>query len=222
MELKINKITHTLKNFNSERRVFYIKNVLSHNEAISKADKKEKNKIIALQASSILDLVWMFIYPQDKKELKDKSLMKITVEDYIYFLKELNQKLIDYSNYLKHESPTQDGVKQDINQVYAFLANQLGWTFEHMREMDELELVKAIKEVVRIKKASQRDLINSNVISGLVVQGDKGAQRYRKDMNREAERDERFEDMKQGTPQKRNVKMLSPEELRRAVNGRRS
>lgn len=222
MELKINKITYTLRNFNTERRVFFIKNVLNlHDKIYSKeTSKTEKNNLINKQAVSILDLVWMFIFPQEKKELRDKSLMKIEVEDYTLFLKFLNEKLKEYSDYIKTESPNEGGVKQDISQVYAFLSKEFGWTFEHIKEMDELELLKAIKQAIKIKKTNQINQINNNALVAAFGAGSKKAKKAIDDINNEAKQEQRIEHMKQ-TPAKRNTPLMTNEEMRRAVSGRR-
>ncbi len=222
MELMINKTTFTLKNFNSERRVFFIKNILNLHPKIHSKEtpQAEKNNLMKKQAESILDLVWMFIFPQEKKELKDKSLMKIEVEDYTLFLKTLEQKLKEYSDYIKAETPNEAGVKQDINEVYAFLSKEFSWTFEHIREMDELELFKAIKEAVRLKKVNQVNQISSNALVASFGAGSKAAGRAINNMKKEVKQDQTLEQMKQ-TPAKRNSPLMTDEELRRAVNGRR-
>ena len=223
MELKINKTIYTLRNFNTERRVFFIQNVLNlHYKIYSKeTPQAEKNNLIKNQAGSIQDLVWMFLFPQEKKELRDKSLMKIEVEDYTLFLKALNEKLKEYSDYVKAESHNEGGVKQDISEVYAFLSKEFSWTFEHIREMDELELLKAIKEAIRIKRTNRINQINNNVLVAAFSAGSKKAKRAIDDINNEVKQEQRIEQMKQ-TPAKRNSPLMTDEELRRAVNGRNS
>lgn len=223
MELKINKITYTLRNFNTERRIFFIKNVLALHDKIYSKDtpKTEKNNLVKKQAQSILDLVWMFLFAQEKKEIKDKSLMKIEVEDCALFLKTLNEKLKEYSNYIKAESSGEEGIKQDINEVYAFLSKEFSWTFEHIKEMDELELLKAIKEIIRLKKVNQVNQVSFNALVASFGAGNKKAGKAINDMKNEIKQEQRLEQMKQ-VPAKRNSRLMTDEEMRRAVNGRRS
>ena len=223
MELKINRTTYTLKNLNADRRQFFVKNVLGlHNKIYSEdTPKKEKNNLIKEQAENVLKLVWMFIDPIDKKDLKDKHLMRIESEDYSYFLKRLNQKLEEYSNYLKTEAPQEQSVSQDITEVYAFLSKQFGWTFDYMKEMDELELLKAIKQAIKIQKTDQLNRINNNALVAAFGAGSKKAKRAIDDINNEAKQEKRFEQMQQ-SPAKRNMPLMSSDQLKEAVNGRRS
>ena len=146
--------------------------------------------------------------------------MKIEVEDYTLFLKALNEKLKEYSDYIKTQSPSEGGVKQDISEVYAFLSKEFGWTFEHIKEMDELELLKAIKEAIKIKKTNQINQINNNALVAAFGAGSKKAKKAIDDINNEVKQEQRIEQMKQ-TPAKRNSPLMTNEELRRAVSGRR-
>lgn len=223
MELKINKITYTLKNLNAERRFFFVKKILSVHSKIHHKDtpEKEKSKLTIEQAQSVVDLVWMFLHPQDKKELRDASLMKIEAIDYGNFLKILSKKLEDYSAYIKTQSPNQDDRPQDINQVYAFLAKEFSWTFEFIQEMDELELLKAINEAINLKKISGISQINNNALVAAFGAGSKSAKKAIDDMNKEVKREEMLEQMKQ-QPAKRKTAFLTDEEMRRATSGRRS
>jgi glycine cleavage system H lipoate-binding protein len=223
MELKINKITFTLKNLNAERRLFFIKNILTPHAKINSKDitKEEKPKLIAKQAQSIIDLVWMFLPAQDKKELKDKSLMKIEAEDFAYFLKTLDEKLKSYSDFVKNEGDNEKGVITEISEVYAFLSKEFGWTFDYIKEMEEIELLKAVKQAIKIKKDRQRSVLNNNVLAGAVVAGNKKAHKTYSDINKKADRERLMQQM-QAQPATRSTPFLSDEELRRAVNDGRS
>jgi accessory colonization factor AcfC len=224
MELIINNIPYTLKKFNTERRAFYVQNILSQNKIIysNQSDQASKDIAAKKQVESIIDLVWLFLNPQDKKELKNKSLLKIESDEYAKFLKNLNKKLQEYLEYLKSENSfNESNIKQDVNEIYAFLSNQYGWTFDYIEEMDELEMLKAIKEAIKIRKQNELNKINRNALIAAFGAGSKKAKKAIDDLNREAKQEERFEVMKQ-QPAKRNSPLMSPEKMKEAISVRRS
>jgi hypothetical protein len=221
MELKINKTTYTLKNLNAERRAFFTNSVLSHYKTIhsKEVSDKERGAAVVEQSKSILELVWMFLFRSDKKGLRDKFLMKIEADDLVKFITTLNAKLKEYSNYINQ---TSQGVNktEDSTEIYAFLSKEFGWTFEHIKEMDELELVKAIEKAIKLKKLSQANLINSNALVAAFGAGSKQAKRAIDNMNSDIRSDESLEAMKT-QPAKRETELLTPDQLRRLASGRR-
>jgi len=223
MELKINKITYTLKNLNAERRAFYLKEVVSQNSIIHNKDcsQEEKNNAVAKQAQSIIDLIWLFLYSDDKKELKDKSNLKMEVCDYVSFLKNLDEKIKAYSDYINSQ-PDEGGVASSVEEVYSFLSKQYGWTFDYIREMEELDLLKALNHAIKLHKKENVNNVNVGALTSAFGAGNKKAKKIIDDLNNEEKTNEKIELLKNSQPIKRNTPMMSAEELRRAVNGRRS
>ena len=202
MEIIINKSTYTLKAVNSTRRQFFVDNVLSNYnyqaadfdtflEETQKVLKEKHGKNLSLEEvskqffkqynSNLFASIWSFLNPEDKKELKLLGNIDVTKQELTSFIEWVSSKIKAYANYAKKS----EGGKEDPEVVYSYLSRCYGWTFDHIRDMDELELLKAIENAVLITKRENVVSINNQSLAGAYVSGNKKAKNQIDQINRE-------------------------------------
>lgn len=209
MELIINNTTYTLRPLNSERRALFVDKVLSYYNFKSKGTDfnsfmketkevllKEHNIDMSLEqviadyfkeyTKSLYDTIWAFLIPEDKKQLKQVTKLNIAQDELQKFIETISNKIKFYSNYIK--SKGNNNVTEDIHAIYSHLSRIYGWTFEEIKEMDELELVKAIENSVEIMNRENVTTINSHALVGAYASGNKKAKSQIDSMNRSLKR----------------------------------
>jgi hypothetical protein len=97
--------------------------------------------------------------------------------------------------------------------IFAFMAKQYGWTFDYMREMDELELYKSLKEACNLSNKDNLNKVNIGALVGAFSSGSKQAKRKIDEMNSEAKLERKVEDMK-GKKAVHDGDFLSDEQLK--------
>lgn len=192
MEIIINGKSCELKLVNAERRIFFANNVLSiyNYEAANFNDfLKETQKILndthklkmsiedveknffKHYTSSVINSLWTFLNPDDKSFLKQKNNIKLEESEIKKFIEWCCSKIKGYAAYVNKNS----GGSQDAYEVYSYLARVYGWSFEQIKEMDELELSKAIENAVEISERENVTSINSQALAGAYAGGSKKA-----------------------------------------------
>ena len=188
MELILNDRTYVLKNVNSERRFWVLKNILSLLEG-----KVEGNIEFRLSLKKkVQEGIWLFLKPEDKKELGTVKDLKVKESTCLIFIQHVSEKIKQYCEYVKKESfgKRSNCQNEDLESIYAFLAKQNSWTKEYIREMDELDLLKSIKEAIKLKKRNVREKINHESLVAAFASGSKQAKRSIDKMNLDAQREE--------------------------------
>ena len=203
MELIINDSTYTLKSVNAERRIIFVEKVLSiynyqskNFESFLKETQKilkEKYKLdMSLEkvesnffknySQSVHYSIWTFLTPEDKKQLKNINNLDISQNEIQKFIEYICNKIKEYSSYIKkNHKKTAD---EDIHSVYSYLSRAYGWTFDQIKEMDELELMKAIENAVDILEKENASNINSHALASAYGSGNKKAKTQIDSINR--------------------------------------
>jgi hypothetical protein len=219
MELVINKRTYTLRPVNAERRTLFAEKVLSMynfqsddlDSFIKETQKTLKEKhgqdlpfervksdFFKAHLFNIHSAIWAFLTPEDKKELGTVSDIDVTKEAAQQFIEWVCAKIKTYSSHVK--TSHKDGVSEDIHSVYSHLARVYGWSFEQIKEMDELELMKAIENSVEIMEKEQVSKINAQALAGAYVTGNKQAKTQIDSINRRVTNKSKFKQIAKVNP----------------------
>lgn len=208
MEIVINKKTYILKPINQYRRELFSNCVLPfyNNNEMTKEQYIEFDKNIHF-------VLWEFLKDEDKKQIGIKEDLEAEVSQLGKFINWINKSITNYIEYIKLNSDEENAVTQKVETVFAFLSQQFGWTFEYMQEMDELTLLKALKEACELHKKDSINKVNLGALVGAFSAGNKQAKRKIDEMNREARLDSKVEQMKTSKIEKKG-EFLSDEQLR--------
>ena len=208
MELVINEKTYTLKKLNAERRVFLLNYILPYYDIKNKTDKDTLTFYNNLKSA-----IWIFLKDEDKKEIGIIDNLEVDEKEYGNFINFFSQKITEYCNYVKLQS-NQEGTKTEkIESIYAYLSSIYGWTFDYIKEMDELELLKALKEAIKIQERKQVQDINKGALIGAFSSGSKKAKSEIDKINRKINLDERREMLKNSEIKTPDV-ILTDEQMR--------
>lgn len=194
MELIINNITYTLKSINSERRIIFVNKILSFynyksnnfesflketQEILKNKYKldmtlpKVKSNFFKHYSESIYYCIWNFLSSEDKKELKNINNLDISQNEIKKFIEYVCNKIKEYDSYVKKNHKKTSS--EDIYSVYSYLSRIYGWTFDEIKEMDELELMKSIENAVDILEKENASNINSHALAAAYGSGNKKA-----------------------------------------------
>lgn len=239
MEIIINGATHTLKSVNPERRGFFVQKVLPHynykakdfdkyiEEIQRNLEEKHGSKWTIKQITAnffkqyskdVHKSLWSFLSSEDKKSLKKIENLDVSIDEIKKFIEYVSEKIRIYSNYMKQKHD--DGVREDVHSVYSYLSRTYGWTLEEIKEMDELELMKAIENAVTINERENATNINSQALAGAYVGGNKQAKTQIDTINRKVTSKERLKQVKKANPEMKSP--LSREELTNIMNRRKN
>lgn len=219
MEILINKSTYTLKSVNSSRRQFFVEKILSNYnyqaedfdsflKDIQKSLKENHNQDLTIEEvgkqffkqynSNVFASIWDFLTARDKKELKTIDNLDISKGELKKFIEYVSNKIRVYAAYVK--SSKNEGVKEDPEVIYAYLSRCYGWTFQYIKEMDELELMKAIENAIVINKRENANNINAQSLAGAYIAGNKKAKNQIDQINREVSAKSDMEAIKKANP----------------------
>lgn len=233
MEIIINKKTYVLKNVNNSRRNFFATHILpSYNYQKENFDKfisdiqkelAEKHKInqsieqvkfnfFKELSKNLNRSVWTFLKDEDKKEIGVESNLNIEKEELIKFIEWVCSKIKAYSDYVSGKS--NDKTKEDSEAIYSFLSKSFGWTFDQIKEMDELELLKAVEQAIELKKREQVENINSAALAGAYAGGSKKAKTEIDKLNRNLSNKEGMKKLIRENPNLEMKNELTREQLK--------
>jgi hypothetical protein len=180
MEIIINNTTFTLKSVNAKRRAFFIENVLSFynyqasnfEEYLLQSQKylKENHKkdysieqlrhnFFKLYSENLHICIWNFLSAENKQSLKKIDNLDISANELKKFIEYVSLKIKEYSIYVKNTKS--DGVPENLHTIYSYIARVYGWTFVQIEEMDELELLKALENAIKIMEKENVNNINT-------------------------------------------------------------
>lgn len=238
MELILNNKTYTLRNINSERRQFFVNHILpnyqieNEDEFFSEIQKSlqtnhkiEKpldqiKKDFFKQFGKILNQsIWMFLFPEDKKELGIVENINVSKDESVKFINWLCNFIKKYTSYVG--STSSKSKSEDIETILSFVSSIYGWTFDEMKEMDELELLKAVEQAIEIKKKNQIEQINSNALAGAYASGSKKAKTEIDKLNRNLNKENQIREIKKVNPEFKMKNELSRDQLEKLMNYKR-
>ena len=209
MEVVINKKTYVLKPINQYRRELFIKCVLP----FYNNNEMSKEQYIAFD-KNVHFMLWEFIKNEDKKEIGIQSDVQIEVSEIAKVINWINKFIEEYCKYIKENSNGEENVATEkIETVFAFLSKQNGWTPQEMQEMDELVLLKALKEACDLSKKNNVNEIKIGALIGAFSSGSKHAKRVIDEMNREEKFKAKIKQMKNQKVEKKG-EFLTDEQLR--------
>ena len=232
MELIINKSTYTLKSVNSERRQLFVDKVLSNYNyqsasfedfMIATKDVLEKDHNIKMSlpqvkinffkqyGHNVLICIWSFLTPEDKKELKTIENLDISQDEIKKFIESVSAKIVEYVKFVKSNSAS--GSKEDLEVIYSYLSKAYGWTFDYIREMDELDLMKAIDQAIVLNKKENLDQINSQALAGAYAGGSKKAKSQIDKMNKSLVTELNIKQLKKTNPNLEMKNELTREQI---------
>lgn len=239
MDLIINGSTYTLKAVNFSRRKQFVDNVLSYynyqSESFDSFIKETKEKLqenhnikmtlpqvksnfFKQYSKSVLDCIWHFLYPQDKKELKLVSNLDVPKEEITKFIENVSLKIREYSKYVK--SSGADGKSEDINSIYAYIARIYGWTFDYMKDLDELTLLKAVEKAIEIQQKEYAQNINSQALAGAYAGGSKRAKTEIDKINNKIKTKVKMDNIKKINPDMKPSNQLSREDIKKMMEAK--
>lgn len=232
MELIINKKTYTLKNVNSARRQFFVDHVFPHYNSsngnldefflsVQKAAPEKTLENIRLDFfknfAQVLDLaVWIFLTAEDKKQIGVIGNLDVKKEEFEKFINWVSAKITKYSEYVGSKSSSNKS--EEVEPIFCFLAATYGWTFEQMKEMDELDLLRSVEEAINLKKKNQIEQINSNALAGAYASGSKKAKSEIDKLNRKVTTEHNFKNLKKTNPELKATTNFSREDLQKIMN----
>ena len=206
MEILLNKdIYCELKDFNSQRRQFFVENILSFfDPSISKdfdnfieqtknllkkdygldlTTEEVTSKVFKDFSDKVNAAIWSFLKTEDKRLIKKPENIEVTEEEAGRFINWGSEKIIEYTALVKKHS--KESKKEDVANIYAYLARKFGWTFEHMREMDEIDLIKALERAIEQERREFAQSANSTALATAFVKGSKEAKAQLDKINKE-------------------------------------
>ena len=196
MELVVNKTTLQLKEINTERRHFFVVNVLSnynHNEEnfdvfiektkqelekthnIKLSNEKVKEKFFTQFNEKLQTTIWLFLKEEDKKTIGTIENLDVEQDQIQKFIEFGCIKIKEYSDYVKVVSGKQTPTSEDIYAIYSYLSKSYGWTFDYIKDMDELQLVKALEQAILNDKKENVNNINNQALAASYASGNKKA-----------------------------------------------
>ena len=188
----INEKTYILKTVNRHRRELFVNCILPYYK-LEKLSSEQNKQLY----DNCLASLWDFLKDEDKKDIGIRNHLKISDDELAKFVNYVCEKITEYSEYVKLNNGREDKpVIESEEKILAFVAEKFGWTFEHMREMDELDLLKAVKEASDISKKENLNKINTEALVGAFSSGSKQAKRKIEELNREAKSEALVEKMK--------------------------
>jgi len=206
MEIVINNKTYVLKPVNADRRVLFSTCVLPFydKETLTNEQSKEFEKNVTL-------VLWDFLKDEDKKEIGVKENFEIEIEELGKFINWVSEKIKEYCDFIKLNNGEESSSTEKTETIFAFIAKQYGWTFDYIREMDEIELYKSLKEACSL--ANKENTVNIGALVGAFSAGSKQAKRKIDEMNSEAKIERKINDMK-GKKAVHDGDFLSDEQLK--------
>lgn len=236
MELIINGSTYTLRSVNSERRNIFVQKVLSiydYRSANFDAFLKDTQKVLKEKHKLDMTLdqvksnffkhysiglhtsIWSFLSSEDKKSLKTIDNLKIHENELKKFIEYVCKKIREYSSYVKTNH--NKGTSEDIHSVYSYLSRVYGWTFDEIKEMDELELMKAIENATQIIERENASNINANALAAAYGTGSKKAKSQIDSINRKISTKSKMRTAGNVTPKEDSI---SREDIKRMMEAR--
>lgn len=234
MYLIIEKKTYKLKEFNTNRRELFTKNILSnyslgsfqdhvqkiqdeifklYNVKIS--EEKAKKDFFKHFDSLIIQTIWEFLKDEDKKEIgviENLLVHEIEKIKFIEFYCDKIKQLIKLG---------QGGEKVDQITVHTFVAKHLGRSIEEVIEMDEMLLIELIEEITYLIKQERIDNVNLQALATAHGNGNKSAKEQIKKLSNEVKREQTYKKMKDvKLEQLKEASNYSADEIRRMLHGR--
>lgn len=237
MELVINKKTYVLRELNSSRRQFFvnyifpfynyspeglekhfqeIQNHLSEKFKIKKSLDQVKKDFFKEFGQSLNLAIWIFLKDEDKKEIgiaQNLNVDKVEIEKLINWV---STKIKAYSEHVSGSKSVNKS--EDIEAIYCYLAATYGWTFEQMKEMDELQLLKSIEEAIDINRRNQVDGINSMALATAYGSGSKRAKTEIDKINKKVKTDLQMKEFKKVNPTFEMKNELTREQLQKIMD----
>jgi hypothetical protein len=234
MYIIIDKKTYKLKPFNVERRQLFVSNILSNYNGSSfdsqiTSIQEEIKKVYGVQISKekaskdffkefdklIYTTVWCFLLDEDKKEIGIIENLKIEQEEKIKFIEHYSKKVKELTSLAES-----GGEKVDQLTIHTFIAKHLGRSVEEVAEMDEIMVIKIIKEIADFLQQERIDNINSNALAVAYANGNKSAKTQINKLQSEIKRNKSYKKYKNARPeQMKPTTNFSLDELRRLSNG---
>jgi len=239
MELIINKATYTLKEMNAPRRQFFVDNVLSHYNY----EAKDFDSFIKLIQDELLNkyqitksilqvkqdffkqfslklhlTIWQFLNPRDKKELKTADNLDIEQVELQKFIETNCAKIKEYSEYVK--TIPSDGIVEDINAIYSYIASTYGWSLNDIKEMDELELLYCLEQAIILNKKKNIEDVNIQSLAGSYVSGSKKAKSQIDKMSSQLKNEILEKQLQKNNPTLQMKNELTKEQLRQIMEGK--
>lgn len=207
MEIEINDAFFDLKPMNSRRRTFFAENVLPffppENTSEAQHQKNIQAELVRTHQKTFSDFsfhffksfddaiklsMWMFLSVDAKNQIKSPEKIDCEKDQKTAFLNWCFSKITAYSKYVANACASQGaGEKEQIEAIFAFLAKTYGWSFEEMREMDELDLFKSIEQAVLLKQQENLEKINAGALTAAYASGSKQAKSQIDNLNRRAD-----------------------------------
>lgn len=237
MELFINNTTYTLRTLNAERRQLFVDKVLvNYNFQAKNFDEfaelvrielekthnlkmtvvQVKNNFFKNHLKNIKDVIWEFLKAEDKKDIGKAENIEIEVEDAKKFIEFICEKIRIYADYVKVNNSRAE--KEDIHTIYSYLSRTYGWTFEEIKEMDELELTKAIEQAVILNKKENVDQINSVALAGAYAGGNKKAKSQIDKINKSLTTEINVRKLKRTNPELKMKNELTREQIQKIMD----
>lgn len=234
MEIIINKKTFVLKELNSQRRKFFsdfvlpfynyqksqleihlseIKNQLEEKFKTKKTVEQIKKDFFKEFLNALNLSLWQFIKDEDKKYIGTIKDLDLTIENYKLFIDTICFKIEEYIKFIGN---TKEDVKNtNVESIYAYISNFYGWTFDQIKEMDEIQLLKSIEEAITINKRKKLEDINTNALGSAFGSGSKKAKTQIDKLQREFKKDENIKELKRNNPNLKVKNELSIEQLKK-------
>lgn len=237
MEIVINKKTYQLKNVNAPRKHFFatyilpnynyqknnfeeflleIQKELVKNHKINQSIEQIRYNFFRELSKNLNKSIWMFLDSEAKKEIGIESNLDVSKQEMIKFIEWVCEKIRKYAEYVGPQSNKSKG--EDVEVIYSFLAKEYGWSLDEMKEMDELEVLKALEQAIELKKRDQADNINSAALAGAYAGGSKKAKTEIDKINRNLVRDKGIKNLIKNNPNLEIKNELSREQLQQLIN----
>lgn len=232
MYIVIKNTTYKLKEFNTERRVFFVNNILS-NYGIGSFDEQmqkiqeEVKRIYGVEISKnkaakdffrefdklIYQTVWEFLRDEDKKEIGVIANLVLDEDEKVKFIEFYSGKVKQLS-----EMGSQDGQAVDAITIQTFIAKNLGRSIEEVAEMDELLTIELLKEIGQFIKEERAEKTNIIAVATAYGNGNKSAKSQIDKINSQAKRKPSFRNIK--VEDLKESSNFSKDDFRRMLDGR--
>jgi hypothetical protein len=203
MELAINDRICELKDLNQHRRLFFVSKVLSfynyessnfkeHLKATQKVLSEKHSIEMSLEkvetnffkhySKSVKESLWLFLKTEDKTVFKSIDNLKLEDNQLKTFIEYTSNKIKQYCSYINKQKGK--ATSEDIYSIYSYVSKVYGWSFEQIKEMDELELMKSIEHGIELVERENANSVNLQALAGAFVGGSKKAKSQIDSMNK--------------------------------------
>lgn len=234
MYIVINKTTLKLKPFNTSRRQIFVNNILSNYNGngfdnqieliqqeiqrvygVKISKEKAQKDFFREFGNMIIKTIWEFLKDEDKKEIGIIGNLKVGEEEKIKFIEYYSKKTKELQEY-----SDQSGERTDPLTIHTFIAKHLGRSVEEIAEMDEILIIRILKEIVDLMQQERVDNINLSALATAYANGNKSAKSQINKLQNEIKRNKSYKKYKNAEPEKiKETTSFSKDELRRLANG---